>query len=90
MPARRPSTATSSASRLASIPEAVRRGDGAPLGATSAWTSTSSGREPSSTGATTLPGAGASWSARNARAGSATSISPRSAISNTPTSSVDP
>ena len=58
MPARRPSTATSSASRLGSMPEAVRRGDGAPLGATSAWTSTSSGREPSSTGATTLPGAG--------------------------------
>ena len=36
------------------------------------------------------PGAGSSCSARNARAGSATSRRPASPISNTPTSSVDP
>ena len=37
----------------------VRRGVPPGPGATSAWTSTRSGREPSSVGATTLPGAGA-------------------------------
>ena len=45
-------------------------------GATSAWTSTRSGRLPSSVGATTLPGAAPSCSPRNARAGSATSRRP--------------
>ena len=40
-----------------------------PAGATSAWTSTSSGRLPSSVAATTLPGRRPSCSARNARAG---------------------
>ena len=42
------------------MPDAVRRGEGAPLGDTRAWTSTSNGRDPSRIGATTLPGAGAS------------------------------
>ena len=41
-------------------------------------------------GAITLPAAGSAWSARNARAGSETSMSPSPAISKTPTSSVEP
>ena len=48
-----------------------------PEGDTSAWTSTSNGRLPSRVGATMLPGAGPSCSARNARAGSASSSQPR-------------
>ena len=55
-PARRSSTARTWARRPLSTPWAVRRGDGAWLGTTSAWTSTSSGRCPSSTGTTTEPG----------------------------------
>ena len=42
--------------RFGSRPLAVRRGGRTRAGATSAWTSTSSGRLPSSVGATTLPG----------------------------------
>ena len=56
-PAWRPSTASTSASRLRSIPLAIRRGGTSSDGETSACTSTSSGREPSIAASTTLPGA---------------------------------
>ena len=58
--------------------------------ATSACTSTSSGRAPSTTGATTEPGAPAQRSARNSADGSGTPSSPASVISNSPSSWVDP
>ena len=53
----RASTARTSASRLRSTPFATRRGGTSSLGATSACTSTSSGREPSIAQSTTEPGA---------------------------------
>jgi hypothetical protein len=59
------------------------------VGATSAWSSTSSGREPSIAHSTTDPGARVASSTNRADA-SATSTSPESRISNTPTSFVDP
>ena len=91
-PAPRGDPAPRPAARAGSGPRRRRcaAATGAEVGATSAWTSTSMVRDPSSTGATTDPGAGTSCSARNARAGSATSSRPRSRISNTPTSSVEP
>ena len=56
-PAWRASTASTSASRLRSTPLATRRGGTSSVGATSACTSTSSGREPSIAHSTTEPGA---------------------------------
>ena len=56
--------------------DAVRAGVPAGPVPTSAWTSTSSGRQPSRVGATTLPGAGAACSAEEGPAGSQTSRSP--------------
>ena len=55
---------------VGSRPLAVRRGVPPPPGATSAWTSTSSGRDPSSVGATTLPGAPSGVIAEKGAAGS--------------------
>ena len=52
----RPRIASTSARRLRSRPETTRRGCSSSEGATSAWTSTSSGREPSIAASTTLPG----------------------------------
>ena len=75
-PACRSSTASTWARRPPSTPWAVRRGDGALLGTTSACTSTSSGRCPSSTGATTEPGTPACRSARNSALGSGTPTRP--------------
>ena len=85
----RASTARTSASRLRSTPFATRRGGTSSLGATSAWTSTSSGREPSIAQSTTEPGALVASFTKRADA-SSTSTSPCSCISNTPTSLVDP
>ncbi len=68
----------------------MRRGVGAVLGTTSACTSTSSGRWPSSTGATTDPGTPGWRSARNSALGSGTPTSPASPISNRPSSWVLP
>ena len=78
IPARRPSTATSSARRFGSRPLAVARAASrTPAGATSAWTSTSNGRLPSRVGATTLPGRGAVVLGEERAAGSATSTQAR-------------
>ena len=85
----RPSTASTSASRLRSIPLATRRGGTISDGETSAWTSTSSGREPSMAASTALPGAFVASPTNRAEA-SATSTSPPERISNTPTSLVEP
>ena len=85
----RASTASTIASRLRSIPVATRRGGTISVGATSAWTSTSSGRVPSIEQSTTEPGA-ALASATNLADGSSTSTSPPERISNTPTSLVAP
>ena len=84
------STATTRASRPLSRPCAERRGAGSDDGATSACTSTSSGRCPSSTGATTEPGVPGRRSARNSADGSGTLSSPASVISKRPSSSVAP
>ena len=62
---------------MGSTPLTVRRGFAYPAGATRAWTSTSSGRDPSSVAATADPGAATGSSPRNARAGSVTSRSRR-------------
>ena len=77
------------ASRPLSRPCAERRGGGARR-ATSACTSTSNGRCPSSTGATTEPGVPGRRSARNSADGSGTPSSPAPVIANRPSSSVDP
>ena len=53
----RASTASTRLSRLRSIPVAIRRGGTISVGATSAWTSTSSGRVPSIAHSTHEPGA---------------------------------
>ena len=58
-------------------------------GATSACTSTSSGRDPSMAHSTTDPGARVASATKRAEA-SSTSTSPCSRISNTPTSFVEP
>ena len=70
-------------------PLATRRGGTISVGATSAWTSTSSGRVPSIEQSTTEPGA-ALASPTNRAEGSATSTRPPERISNTPTSLVAP
>ena len=72
MPARCCRTATSIESRLPSNACAIRRGIGAPVGATSDCTSTHSGRVPSITAVTTEPVAPARRSARNSALGSLT------------------
>ena len=59
------------------------------MGATSAWTSTSSGREPSIAHSTTEPGARVASATKRAEA-SSTSTRPSSRISNTPASLVEP
>ena len=59
----------SSASRCESRPLTVRRGDPWSAGVTRAWTSTSSGRLPSSVAATATPGAPSESVSRNAAAG---------------------
>ena len=56
IPAWRPSTASTNDTRLRSSPETTRRGGTSSEVETSAWTSTSSGREPSIAHRTTLPG----------------------------------
>src|SRR5215207_782064 len=85
----RPRTASTSASRLRSIPLAMRRGGTSSEGETSAWTSTSSGRDPSIAASTTLPGARVASPTKRALA-SCTSTSPPWRISNTPASLVEP
>ena len=59
----------SNASRCVSRPDAVRRGDPCTCGATSACTSTSSGRLPSSVAATATPGAPSDLALDERRAG---------------------
>ena len=85
----RESTARMSASRLRSTPFATRRGGTSSVGATSACTSTSSGRVPSIAARTTEPGARVASATKRADA-SATSARPSPRISKTPTSFVDP
>ena len=76
-PARCCSTATSIDSRLPSNACATRRGIGACVGATSACTSTHSGRDPFHASAvTTEPVAPARRSARNSALGSSTAVEP--------------
>ena len=70
-------------------PGTTRRGGTSSDGETSAWTSTSSGREPSIAHSTTLPGARVASPTNRAEA-SSTSTSPSSRISNTPASLVEP
>ena len=67
----------------------TRRGGTSSDGDTSAWTSTSSGREPSIAASTTLPGAFVA-SPTNRALGSRTSTSPPWRISKTPVSFVEP
>ncbi len=74
---------------MRSIPLTTRRGGTSSLGETSAWTSTSSGREPSIAASTTLPGARVASATKRALA-SSTSTRPLSRISKTPTSFVEP
>ena len=71
------------------MPFATRRGGTTSVGATSAWTSTSSGREPSIAQSTQEPGTG-SASRRKRAEGSATSSRPPARISKTPISFVEP
>ncbi len=89
IPPWRPRTARTSATRLRSRPATTRRGGTSSEDLTSAWTSTSSGREPSIAQRTTLPGARVA-SATNRAEASSTSTRPSSRISNTPASLVEP
>ena len=84
------STASSIDSRPLSQPITDRRGEPPGLGASSAWTSTSTGRVPSRPANTALPAMLPRRSARNRAEGLATSARPASVISNTPISSVAP
>ncbi len=91
MPSFRSSTAVSSATRAPSTPMAVRRGEPRDAeSATSACTSTSSGREPLMHADTALPDASRGRSARKNALGLATSTRPSLFISNTPISLVEP
>ena len=71
------------------MPLAMRRGGTSSEGDTSAWTSTSSGLEPSIAASTTLPGAFVA-SPTNRALASWTSTRPPWRISNTPASLVEP
>ena len=71
------------------MPLATRRGGTTSVGATSAWTSTSSGRVPSIAQSTTDPEAAVA-SPTNRAEGSSTSTKPASRISKTPSSLVAP
>ena len=71
------------------MPLQTRRGGTSSLWDTSAWTSTSSGREPSIAASTTEPGAFVASPTKRALA-SRTSTRPPSRISKTPTSLVEP
>src|SRR5207244_9686542 len=83
--------AVSTATRPESTPIAVRRGDPPDEeSATSACTSTRSGRDPFITAATALPEASADRSARKSAEGFGTSTSPSDFISKTPISFVEP
>ena len=73
-----------------SIPVATRRGAGRDVGLVRACTSINRGRVPSMTGTIVEPTAPRARSESRAPDGSWTSISPRSIISKTPTSLVDP
>ncbi len=85
------STAVSRATRPGSTPMAPRRADPGPAAsATSACTSTSSGRVPFMVASTALPGAPRGRSARNSALGLGTSHKPSAFISNTPISLVEP
>ena len=89
-PPRFSSTANSRFARLKSKPSVVRRGTLKLVRATSAWISAITGREPSITHATHVPGA---WSGRPESSisdGFGTSTSPFCSISNTPISFVEP
>ena len=88
-PAWRCSTASSMARRSRSRPTDRRRGLGPPL-STSACTSTSSGRVPSSVTSTHEPGTGPPWVDRKIALGLLTPLSPRSVIANTPISLTAP
>ena len=88
--ARLVSTAVISSRRLKSTPLAVRRGWAKVVALVSACTSTRIGRVPSIVTAMAEPGALGMRSARNASDGFVTSTRPLSAISNTPTSFVEP
>ena len=83
------STASTIASRLRSMPVAVRRGGTISVGATSAWTSTSSGRVPSIAHSTQEPAAAVASSTKRAE-GSVTSVRPPERISNSAISLVEP
>ena len=78
------------ASRDASRPLDVRRGDGSVEGATSACTSATSGRRPSRVTVTHVPGTAWSRVDRNSPLGSARPVMPASDRSKQPTSSVGP
>ena len=84
------STAVSRASRCGSAPMAVRRAVPRLERLTRACTSTRIGRVPSTLGSTTDPGTFTGRSARNRAEGLSTPTRPRSCISNTPISLVEP
>ena len=77
-------------SRAGSQPTTARRGVPSAVGATSACTSTSTGRVPSMPAKTAAPGAEASRPDRNRAEGLVTSQRPAPVISKTPISSVAP
>ena len=86
----RSSTAMSSPTRPGSTPLTERRGTAVRPSTTSACSSTSNGRWPSSTGTTTEPATPGRRSARNTPEGSVTGASPVCSIENTPSSCVEP
>ena len=90
MPTRFSSTARIRLTRLVSTPATVRRGLVRYDGATSACTSTSSGRDPSTVAVTADPATPPARSDSSISDGLDTSASPASCISNSPISSVEP
>ncbi len=87
---RRSSTASTMATRAASSPLTARRGAGRLVGATSACSSPSSGRLPSTTTVTAVPATPVSRWVRNRPEGSGTPMMPSSRSSKQPTSSAAP
>ncbi len=84
------STARIIATRAESTPDVVRRGRSDGVWVTSAWTSLSSGRRPSSATATQVPGTGPRRASRNRPVGSVIATIPSAERSKQPTSSTGP
>src|SRR3569833_3360660 len=89
-PTKQNNTTNNNKNQKRTRPTDTRRGFEIWLSATRACTTTSSGRVPSRVTITTLPGTSCSWRDKKIAEGLVTSLSPRSPITNTPSSNTTP